>query len=1554
MLHPRNASLAKTDSRSSHYLPRLWLLLLLHASGEISISQLSERLQGELSQSRHQHAAAALQASEMRNQVTHFQEEFGQVQELLGRTEGDLDLIRKRLADVSDQKDVLVLEKNVMSEKLSQLETEAERYLKRIDELEVANAGLEDNNKQSANVAASLRESNSGLAQRNRNLESELDEQLSKLHGVQAQYACAVENVFEKEGGIISMAEKFKALEFEKSFIEAELESCNQKLQEEASVRKAAEDLGESQAQEILMLKETVAKVGEESRQQSSSLDEMWTNRYTALEEKLAEAVRGKDAAAQLARDHGEQLAALTQSNRGLESKVESAQKDLASARIQEKELQDSYEKARELAVESQRELEGSLRETKEAFESERGKLLQTDSELQTVTRQRERLREEFILLSGKYKAMLNESDKLANSFDAQSRSRLAQTAIAGDVLNQNMENVRNEFEDDMLRMALDLKDLAHHQFNFESPGSDNMQFTPERRSLYKSVASAAVSHPREEIMAIATLGIARDRIQDLEERVVERENELAQSANALAQFHGKQAQAESALLASKQRQESLEQEIQVLTESQRQMHAETIRYRSECEQAKELAESRNQELEIQRQAVSDAMKELKVEQCKIHAAAQRDETLSQEMEGLRTDYNDAMDAYRVAELRWTKKVLEAETNMAESTEAAKVHLNSCRALEASKQEMEASLVAKLNDANKAYEESVHKYEVSKAAWDEEMEELDRKCQDSTQHNQQLRAQVEESVLAHRGLVVQLEESEAELNRVKLENEKLSKLVTRMEEQTALDDSTLKDLRDGAENNAKQILELEQALTKVQEDCRRKAERIVESEGEVARLQKSLAGGELNLEKMTSAYQDLTNRFNLCLKREMDAVTKIDHLETSLEASVAESEQRKVTIETLENEKDEAQASIMQLRGKLQEEISENKELQDQIAQALSRIHSVEGEKDALQASAVVNSSRIDSLEGRISVLHETLHQHEAEKLELHKLSSESDQKLRCYAEMEQDYANLTRDHGILNSSINVLQHAHQTSQSNLADTALQLQEALTSLDRCEHARAALQQQHQKTEEQLEKASLEAEIKNKRILEEQENLALLTADNKAMQKYVTLLEEQVQSLNGFIGLHEKEKEDLKTDMAEQKSSQEADRTEISSLRLETSQLRAELSISEASQREMGLQCEIYERDCAEIECRLDLAASTVEENVKLVQLLSAAFTSHGVQSYAISNDMAMALDMLQPIIDEVTYRTADISVLRDGHRAWRIVESRLAHEIAESTRLRDQKEEMTRDMQALKSDSVSKERVLVALRDQLDGLHSSCLKHAAENGQLRESMNLLEQARANLQTEIATMQETLGSTSGELQSEQRHRKRLQDEREERAREALAADRCIQDMEAMADAVAQVVSDSDQAAGAVVSKLSSSQLDLASLLEDRSQLQTAATLSQERTASLELQIAALGQSLEEEHNARARTSQALAEATERVNDLQAAVQDLHKETTGKQRLISYLEEQQQSLSGSLTLHEANLKEKDALMQSMDVSWLQVRSVEYSADRIPHDACFLASRPRDLVH
>ena len=71
--------------------------------------------------------------------------------------------------------------------------------------------GLKDD-KQIDNIASDR--SNNGLAQRNLNLESELDEQLSKLHDARRN-THAPWKARLKSGEIVSL-EKFKALDFEK------------------------------------------------------------------------------------------------------------------------------------------------------------------------------------------------------------------------------------------------------------------------------------------------------------------------------------------------------------------------------------------------------------------------------------------------------------------------------------------------------------------------------------------------------------------------------------------------------------------------------------------------------------------------------------------------------------------------------------------------------------------------------------------------------------------------------------------------------------------------------------------------------------------------------------------------------------------------------------------------------------------------------------------------------------------------------------------------------------------------------------------------------------------------------------------------------------------------------------------------------------------------------------------------------------------------------------------------------------------------------------------
>ena len=64
-------------------------------------------------------------------------------------------------------------------------------------------------------------------------------------------------------------------------------------------------------------------------------------------------------------------------------------------------------------------------------------------------------------------------------------------------------------------------------------------------------------------------------------------------------------------------------------------------------------------------------------------------------------------------------------------------------------------------------------------------------------------------------------------------------------------------------------------------------------------------------------------------------------------------------------------------------------------------------------------------------------------------------------------------------------------------------------------------------------------------------VAVLT---EALQEYKDLLEEQVRSLNGFVILHEKEKEHLHREVDELRLARDSDRELIDSLRLELSNL----------------------------------------------------------------------------------------------------------------------------------------------------------------------------------------------------------------------------------------------------------------------------------------------------------------------------------------------------------------------------------------------------------------
>ena len=1628
--------------------------------------QLLAQLTADLSSSRQQHAAAALHASEMRTQLVQLQKEAEEVQQQLFQTVAELDSLRKRFADVLRQNTDLEDRSKALNDRQNVYAQGEADQLRRIQVLDESVDKLHRDLEESRTDVASLTHANSDLGQRNRSLESELDEQLAKLHEAVTNNTHAMDSIFARDSVLIVLKDQVQSVEFQKSCLAGDLETSQQKfvgdleisqqkVDHESKARKEAEDISAMRAQQIDSLKEAIAKVGEEGRNRCLSLDEMWQGKHSALEVKLQETSAARAASEQLARETAEQVATFANSNRTIAEELQTTKKELHATALQKQTLQESLDKTRGGAVEMQKELEGSLHMTKEALDVEQNKHRQATTDLQKVTKQRERLREEFITLSSKYKSLMNETDKLANSLDHHSQNRLAQTTRAGDVYNQGMENARIEFEDDMLRMALDLKDLMHNQFtqNLESPGSDNLQFTPERRSLYKSVAASVVD-PKEEIRAIAAIGIAKDRIQVLEDRDVERENELVQSTNTLAQSHARQSEAEAALLASRQRQDSLEQEIQVLTASQRQMHSETIKLRSEYGQTKILLDSRNQELEIQKQTAVNMMHELKSEQSKVLSAVQRDAKISEEMIGMKQDYHDAMEAYRVSEMLWTKKVLEAETNLAESVDTAKLHLDSYRALESAKKHTEATLTSKLHDTNKAYDDIGHKYEISKAAWDEEMEGLDRKCRYALQENKQLQEQNEEARLAHMGLIVQLEEHETELSAAKVKNKKFADANTRLEDQTKVDEETIQGLRDDVERNEQQNLELEETLDKVQESCRHQALSMAELDEEVVRLKTSSEDGASNMEGMTSAYQDLTNRFNLCLKREMDAVTKIDMLESlseQLQSKIVASETNNFELHSIlsqqtsllvacSNDLETTQVKVEALReaiakqssyfvalqfdctankASLQDKALEVHSLKDRHEQSMTRIRKLEVENDALQGDVFENSSHIDTLEGRSMSLHEILVRHEADKLKLqkklrelqnelrelqnelrecklHQIAETSlvdeyvtknektiadleeqcshlpalrstvveyEEKLCLYCKMEEDYAVLQRDHAILNSSINIVSHQHQTVKSRLAVSEASVRETNSQLDRNNEELLAVQRQLLKSEEENEQLHWKVESSQAKNQEYQDKLAHVNADNMAMQKYLVLLEEQVQSLNGCIVKHEKDEEDLRMDIIELKNAQDSDRIVIDSLRLELSQMRSELLERDAGSQELTVQCKDYAHDIIElknaqdsdriviesfrlessqirseflqrdadfqeltVQCHgyakdSDQIWSAVELAVASIQIVSelfdAVFTAalnHGQHANRIADHMELALAIVQPTIDEVTYRTADISMLRDGHRAWLKAEDNLENAMATNVQLRKKIEVLQQNNQADISqrhrESLQVEQSVSDLEERTANVSATLLsifqRHENSNAFLGGALEVVEQILEAFSPLMGRAHSEQGSLVHRIDRLVLELAQSQDKASELHRHNnLIQENLQEEQEAR----------------------SSTNMALVEATHRVNELQGAAAQFEDKAIEMQRHNAMIQENLREEQKARSSTNMALAHATHRVNELQGAVQDFQKDLMGKQRLIAYLEEQQSSLHGSLTAHQVNLKEKEKHMQHMDVSWLQ---------------------------
>jgi chromosome segregation ATPase len=1500
--------------------------------------ELADRLAEEFNRCRQQLAEMALHSSELRVDLVQLQLDFDENANHLSQTEAELKSLREQFSEVVAQNADLKGQQMLLSEKLKEMERGDIEKTDRIQVLDTEVTALQSEKESSGMAVTSLTQANANLGQRNQDLEAGLDELLGKLHEAQAQNLKVTNELFSREAMIISLRDQLQSMEFQKSCDDESLKTSQQKCQDEIKARGVAEDMAVEQAREIKKLKNLVTNTEESWQKKLLATENLWNERLVDSEANLKAMSESIDAAKTLAKEKMDKCTTLTQSNHLLTEELKKFQQDLHVAHTQNRALQESLEESKHILVESKKELEESLYTTKKAYDAEQTQNQQVHSELQKVTRQRDRLREEFLALSTKYRALMTESDKLANTLDRDSHNRLAQTIQAGETISQNMEKSRVEFEDDMLRIALELKDLMHHQYDqsFQSPGSENVNFTPDRRSLYKSIADCAVD-PREEIKAIATLGIARDRIKGLEECLSEREHELAQSTNTLAQARVKQDEMEAELLSSQQKRAVLEQEIQALTEDQRKMHAETIKLSTDYEHAKRLLESRSEELEIQKQAVADAMRELKAEQEKVLCAAVRDGTLSVEMSGLRNDYHDAMEAYKVSELRWTKKVLETETSLAESVESAKLHLSNCRSLELSKNELETKLSAKLNEATRAYQESLQHHQESKASWDEQMLNVHKRLEDALQESQKMREQNEDAKLAHKGLIVQLEEHESELAAAKIQIEKLTNAEKRMEEKASSDEKTIEDLKHKVKSSEQQISELEKALEKVQGSCRHHCSRLEELDEEVCSLNKSVEDRDLNLEKMTSAYQDLTHRFDLCLRREMDAVKKIDSMQLTLEEQAAHSERLKSQLEISE-EKVSAGAAA-------------NTQLQDILSQHAHLL--------------VVFSNDLEMTQMQVDALGQAMGKKTADFESVQSLLRSTKETLR----------------------------ARESEVQTLKDEVLYLRH-------------------------------EAEADDLSLRAEREKMKQVDADNMAIQKYSALLEEQIQSLNGFIAAHEQDKEDMKSDVEQLKLSQQSDGVVIHSLRQEISQLRGELSECDSDRLMLSIQCQDYAQGDDKVCSALEAITSFVQHLGDLVDSIHAKSLVNSAQSRRMLDEMEMGLQLLQPVIDEVTYCTADISHLRDGHRAWLKTEKKLEHQMNVNSSLQEEHSKLLRDNETLKTLNLSQERVITGLREQLVDLHNTSVWHATEKGQLKESLSILEQVQLKSQNETLHLQERLATVENDLDNATMQRKSENEQFEEkisilqaqvhqyaleseRVHDSLceletitmslvrilstSRDRMVNNHSSVCDTVGMleklvenlchvlgpVESQSDQRTSMLptpitparptshrpsvirssvstqfrppsprtprffaLSPIVPSRLPVlrapavrgqaSSVASEVSMLIRNLTSSRDQVTSMKLQYNLVEERLQQEQEERRRSDIALAEATHRVNELQAAVQDLNKELSGKKRLIAYLEEQHSSLHGSLTAHQVYLKEKEAIIQNMDISWLQDKS------------------------
>ena len=1495
-------------------------------------SSLAESLSVMLRQSREKHAsdlaAAATQASEVQKQVSQLLREANEMKEVIDQqlalSEDDLQSFYIGLSHVKAQKHAL----------------------------EEENMILKDNLKASTQVSTELGE-------RNKDLEGELDQMLSTLHTSQTQHKQALEEICDKDMQIASLKDHAQAVEFQRACVAQELEGSHQKLEQESTARNDAADIIAQQAQEISDLKDTVAKVGEEARTRIASLEEAWLSKHAATEQKLQDrnqALEGSlkettdamQSAERQFREEQEKCNALAQSSHEMEKALQNGREEAFASSQLIKELREALGDSKSLAMESQQGLESSLEKTKALFETEKAQHQQTITELNSVSAQRERLRKEFMDLSSKYKALINESDRLANALDSESQNKLAQTVRAGTAISRTMEDVRNEFEDDMLQMALDLKDLMHHQ-NLESPGSDNMNASPERGSLYKSVAASNFD-PRDEIKAIATLGIAKDRIKDLEECVAEKQNELEQNKPRLEHAQMQQAQAESDLLSSRQRQARLEEEVEALKVTQQKLDAETVTLRADYQETKHLLESRDEELEIQKQAVADLMDELTAEQLLVMSASQRDKIVSEELKSLRINYHDAIEAQKLSETRLTKKALEAESTLADC--AAR-----CTALQSQKNQEQATLKEQLNDANKAKEDAIHSYELCKVAWDEYREDMHRRLADASEEKQNMQAQIEEATLTHATLTAQIAAQEAEIASEKIKNGQVTCLNKRLTDQATADSEMMDALRHDVDRSETQILELEETLEKVLERCRHYSQSMIELQQEVSRLTKSADDRDLNLEKMTSSYQDLAKRFDLSLKREMEAAAKIRDLELDLREKSKLSEMLHLKLEASDArvtagvsanselqevlsqhthslapfaaELETTQVQLKKVAGKvakkfadfdsmtldlksakkaLQVKLSEIQSLNLQVENDDQRIQALEAEIGAMQGILSTNSAQIGTLEESSLSLQDMLLQHQRDALRL--------------------------------------QTELQESNYRLAQSESELQQCEHKLTRAAEELETAGKENSKLHQDLVLSRSEVESNYLIWQRDQEKLSQMSDDKQALQEYKDLLEEQVRSLNGFVILHEKEKEHLHREVDELRLARDSDRELIDSLRLELSNLGG-----------LSLRCHEQAQDSEKISYSLDCVAAEIEHLAELLGSIISAASWHSDHSHMVLNEFERRLKVFQPMMDELTYCTV----------------SKLSHQIELSGKIEHENQSLRRENHVLRGGGQGQERLLIALREQITDLHASCLQHATEKGQLTENLSALELKRQDSEEENLNLRGRLASVEQSLDQFQKSMFALQSQNTEQVREnqqvSLSLDEIQEALDGLdqtltttcgafeshqssfagtCDFVEKIVEDISQLIGvesnfflpstpvrpsrrrpSLARKTEDAyerpypprvpRVQRRSLASETGRIVNDSAIFRVQVKDLRLANAVMQERFREEQEGRRRSEIALAESTHVVNQLQACVHEMQDDLMVQKTLITFSEEQHFSLHEVLNANQDSLREKEAQIQ-----------------------------------